>query len=122
MYIHVEADTAALSMSGRESARSVKSPEEAFGYTEFDSSGYGLRRARAWQTISAPSGGPGPIGRPASSHACPASKDTHVRASAKHHARVIMPQARQSSGLSLIRLEMRDCADGGLAYVHKLCE
>ena len=33
---------------------------------------------------------------PASSHACPASKDTHARASAKHFARAIRPQARQS--------------------------
>jgi len=33
-----------------------------------------------------------PIGRPASSHACPASKDTHARASAKHHTRAIMPK------------------------------
>ena len=75
---------------------SVRSPGEASFLTEIDPSGYGLRRARAWQTIAAPSRGPGPIGRPASSHACPASRDTPARGSAKHHARAIMPQARQS--------------------------
>jgi hypothetical protein len=83
-------------MSGRESTWSVKSPGEAFVYTEIDPSGYGLRRARAWQTVPVPSGGPWAIGRPASSHACPASKDTHARPSAKHHARASMPQAKCS--------------------------
>jgi len=83
-------------MSGRESTRSVKSPGAAFVYTEIDPSGYGLRRARAWQTVAVPSGGPWPVCRPASSHACPASKDTHARPSAKHHARASMQQAKCS--------------------------
>jgi len=35
-----------------------------------------------------------PIGRPASPHACPASKDTYARASVKHHAGASVPQAK----------------------------
>jgi uncharacterized protein involved in copper resistance len=55
----------------------------------------GMYRDVTNEEMSSPSGGPWPVSKPASSHAYLASKDTHARASADHHAMATMPHPKR---------------------------